>query len=336
MKATPNATAVLAAAGMISRVPEDPGAGGSLQLGQCYLANETRFIEANFSQPLTEYAVGWRDPENIDAELEFYAPGVQVPRRFEYAEAVNKEAFLSESDDVRSPGGEFKRVEYTSNKQNGRTLNKGLTMRVDMDEVDVATNWEQIYTGRLLQRIKRNDLRRAVTALATAATNTAKTWDTTSGKNPDQDVRDKVITFGDSAGLNPTRLGYNMNSWNRRALAYGAQNNAAGYAYLAQTVDEVAVNVGCRMGKVTNARFQSSGTAKSAIVPDIVLIFYAEAGQTKDDPSNIKGFWTPCEGGTRYRVYVQQITAKLVDITVEHYSNPTITSTLGIQKLTIS
>ena len=36
------------------------------------------------------------------------------------------------------------------------------------------------------------------------------------------------------------------------------------------------------------------------------------------------------------RVYEQQVNMKLVDITVEHYSNIVVTSTLGIQKLSVS
>ena len=42
------------------------------------------------------------------------------------------------------------------------------------------------------------------------------------------------------------------------------------------------------------------------------------------------------EGGGKYRVYEQQINAKMIDVTVEHYSNVLVTSTVGLRKLTIS
>jgi hypothetical protein len=54
----------------------------------------------------------------------------------------------------------------------------------------------------------------------------------------------------------------------------------------------------------------------------------------KDDPSNVKRFWTPTSAGV-VAVYREEF-PKYVDITVEHYSNIVVTSTLGIEMLTIS
>ncbi len=42
------------------------------------------------------------------------------------------------------------------------------------------------------------------------------------------------------------------------------------------------------------------------------------------------------DSGGPMRVYVQQITSKLVDISVEKYELIKITSTLGIRKFTVS
>ena len=41
-------------------------------------------------------------------------------------------------------------------------------------------------------------------------------------------------------------------------------------------------------------------------------------------------------GGGKFNVYVQQVSSKLIDITVEHHSNTVITSTLGLEKATIT
>ena len=38
----------------------------------------------------------------------------------------------------------------------------------------------------------------------------------------------------------------------------------------------------------------------------------------------------------KYRVYEQPISSKLIDLTIEHYSNCSITSTVGLRKLTIT
>src|SRR5262249_53003161 len=135
--------------------------------GRIFLPNESRFNSAFYSEPLTTYATGWRDPNNIEALLDFVAPPVQVGRRFEYKKADNAEAFLSETDDARSIGSDFKRVEYHSSSINEKTTNRGLTMRVDLDVAGEIPNWREIYTARLLQRILRNELRRAINTLVT-------------------------------------------------------------------------------------------------------------------------------------------------------------------------
>ena len=82
-----------------------------LQPGQIALANDSRFNEAYLSQPLTAYAVGWSDEGSLMGDLDFVAPPVLVPRRFEYRKADNNEEFLEEREDIRAIGAEFRRVE---------------------------------------------------------------------------------------------------------------------------------------------------------------------------------------------------------------------------------
>ena len=57
---------------------------------------------------------------------------------------------------------------------------------------------------------------------------------------------------------------------------------------------------------------------------------------TTDDATHAKRFWSAVEGGGKYRVYEQQVSSKIVDLTVEHYSNVLITSTVGLRKLSIT
>ena len=72
------------------------------------------------------------------------------------------------------------------------------------------------------------------------------------------------------------------------------------------------------------------------MVPDIVLLFVGLAAPTPEDATHAKRFWSATESGGKYRVYEQQVNAKLVDLTVEHYSNVVLTSTVGLRKMTIS
>src|SRR5687768_9539768 len=179
---------------------------GQIQPGQTCLANESRFNSSFFSEPLTAYATGWRDPNDMEALLDFIAPPVQVGRRFEFKKADNSEAFLSEMDDTRAIGAAFKSIEYEGSSQVAKTDNKGLTIRIDLDVAGEMPNWRELYTARLLQRLLRNELRRTLDLVVVNATNTAKTWDTTVGKDPDQDIISELLASADAMGLRANRV----------------------------------------------------------------------------------------------------------------------------------
>ncbi len=309
---------------------------GRLTPGQVALANESRFNTAFYSEPLTAYAVGWRDPNQVEETLDFLFPPVQAGRRFEFKKADNAEAFYSETDDQRAMGADFKRVEYKGTTQLDKTYNKGLTIRVDLDQVDGMPNWREVFTSRLLQRLLRSELRRAITAFSGAATNTAKTWDTSAGKDPDQDVLTDLIAAVDDSGVRPNRLLYGDVAWNKRLIAHRAQASSGGYASAGLTPRELSGFLGVDGVRISRERYQSTASGKSKVCPDIVLEFFAEDGLGPDDPSHGKRFWSAVEGGGKYRIYEQAVSAKMIDLTVEHYSNCVVTSTVGLRKLTIS
>ena len=311
--------------------------GVSLEPGIVHAANAARFTEAHFSEPLTTYSIGWRDQMGLQDLLDFAAPPVEVPRKFEYVEWVNNESFNIDVDDIRGVGSDFKRVELTSSKTTRKTLNKGLTYRVDLDNVDQNTNWREKIVSFLQERILRSEVVRSIALLAAAATNTAKTWDTTAGKDPDQDMLTEVITATGVIGIPPTNLLVDLTAWSLRAKAHRAQNTAGGFSSAGLAVDAVASQIGCVRGIIARHKYQLTPTTKQSVAAaNYVLIYLANPGQSIDDPSNIKRFVSMTMGGTKTRVYEQQVSMKLIDISVEHYSLPVITSTLGIRRLTIS
>ena len=309
---------------------------GNLVPGQLYLANESRFNSAFFSVPLTSYATGWRDPGKLDELLDFIAPPVQVGRRFEFKKGENAEYFLSEEDDVRAIGSGFKIIEQKGTTTLGKTENKGLTMRIDLDLVGQMSNWREVYTQRLLHRLLRNEVRRAVEVLSGSATNSAKTWDSTAGKDPDHDILTDLITGVDESGVRANRILFGDVAWNKRLIAHRAQATAGGYASAALTPAELAGFLGVDGVHVSRDRWQSSATGKSKIVGDIVLEFFATDNPGIDDPSHAKRFWSATESGGMYRVYEHQVNSKMVDLTVEHYSTVILLSQFGLRKLTIS
>lgn len=302
-------------------------------------ANASLMDQAYFNEPLTNYAVGFRDDLDVDASLEFYAPMCQTPRRFSYAVWDNAEEFLSSDDDERPIGCDFKNLEYTSSKVEAKTANRGLQIYLDMDELDGMPNWEEIYTAKLLRRLKRNSLRRAVNLLAGTATNVPLTWSAVAGKDPDQDILGELVTASDLIGIRPNRVGFGDTSWTKRLLAHRFQANAGGFASAALTPEQLAAFLQVDGVEVTKSRYTSSATARTQVLSNLALIFLAEGGMSVDDPSNIKRFvsmGSADQGGGKYQVYSQRISAKRYVIAVGHYELIKLTSPLGMRKLTIS
>lgn len=312
---------------IIDYVPES----GRMPSGQICMANEARFDHAHLSEPLTAYATGWKDPENLRALLDFIAPPVPVSRRFEFRKADNAEAFLTESDDERAIGSGFKRVAYSGTVVNAKTHNKGLTIRVDRDE-EPGPDWRERLVQTLIQRLLRNEVRRALAALEAGATNENKTWD--SDSNPDADLRNALATGTTASGIRPNRILFGEAAWDIRATAYDGQNNAAALRSAGMTPEELARKVFVDGVRVAHARYQSSASQKTTLVGNMVYLYTAFDGLMKDEPSNLKRFITPTEAGP-FRVYVEEA-AKYTDITVEHYSAIVVTSTLGLRKVTVS
>jgi len=298
------------------------------------LPNAASFNNTFFNQPLTAYSQGWRDPANLEEELEFVAPMVEVPRRFSWRKFGTIQDFLTESDDARAIGGDFKRVKVSSEITDSRTINRGLTIFVDLEEVGDMPGWEERYTGYLLRRAVRNDLVTAITLLAASAANTGKTWDTTA--DPDSDLLDLVDGAGDEMGMNPNRIFMGGNAWAKRVKAFRAQDKVGAGASAMMTPEQLAAWLGIEKVHVSRTRYQSTATAKSKIEGALALAFEAASGQITDDPANIKRFVSRCDDGNLMRVYRREVNEKVVAITVERYVRTQIVSTLGLKKFTIA
>jgi hypothetical protein len=297
-------------------------------------ANESRFTSAHYSEPLTAYTVGWVDPENIDRILESMFPEVMVSRRFEFKKATNAQAFLSETDDIRPIDSPFKRVEYTGTSANEKTVNKGLTVRIDHDATEDVDGEVRVTVNRLQQRLLRNDLRRGITVL--------EANDATSGvifsasTNPDGFARAMLKASADKTGIRPNVVVYGEAAYDLRADAYEAAANTSGYAgrAAAMTLADLAQKLMVDRVEVVKARYQSTATAKGIIVPSTMYAYLAISGMGKDDPSAVKRFTSKARGGQKFGVYVV-VHEKFTDVSVEMYSNIVCTG-LGIESRTVT
>lgn len=320
--------------GAIAAMTAAPVDTGAVVHDRVSMANANLFDSANYSEPLTNYAVGWKDSSDIEAALNFFAPAVPVSRKFEYRKFDNADDFESDSDDERAIGEDFKVVKNGGEMVLGKTRNRGLKIVVDEDEVDGDPNWRERKVGQLLRRIKRNQLIRAINLLSAAAVNTGKTWNSDAGKDPDNDMLLELIAGADVSGLMMNRVGFGHTAWSKRVGSHRAQDNAGGYASAGLSPAELAGFLNVDEVFLTKSR-HNSGSAKAQILSNKVLMFLAENGLSQEDPSNIKRFMTMIDGGD-YRVFEYKTGSKFTEIVVEHYEETLITSTLGIRQLTIS
>ncbi|MGE9268660.1 MAG: hypothetical protein ACQKBY_11230 [Verrucomicrobiales bacterium] len=297
-------------------------------------ANASSFDEAHLSEPLTDYAVDWRDESGLDEALDFYAPEVPVGQRFEYRSWVNADEFENDENDERAIGEDFKTIYQGGSLVQDKLLNRGLQIFVDEDEVNGDPNWRERRTGKLLRRLKRNSLIRAVNLLLAAAPNAALTWDTSAGKDPDQDIEDMLAAAGDSSGMDPNRVAYGRTAWLKRKKSHRAQDTAGGTQSAFLNPSDLAASLGIDEAFVAKARY-GTGASKTRLMGDIVLAFTAYRGLGPDDPSNIKRFYQMLDG-QRYRVYEWRMGPKKYAIAVEHYERTRITTLLGLAKRTIS
>lgn len=310
---------------------------GMLAPGRVALANESAFNAAFLSQPLTDYAIGWKTEDNkLEEFLEFLAPGVCTPRKFEYRVGNNADAFAAVADgsDVRSLYGEYKLVKTTAGTQSGKTVSKGLSTLMERDEEREVPNAREGKVAWLKRMLLRAEVIRSVSLLNTAATNSAKTWTGTNGSMPDIDLMAAIDAFGDAVGIDANRVLLGSSAWTKRIGAY-ASKEAKNFVPPA-TLQGLADFLGVEKVVKSSERY-TTGTGKSKLVTaDCAFIFMGMAGATSEDPSTLKRFWTPKEGG-EWVVYVdEKYSDELIKITVAHASQIALTCSTGVQKLTIS
>lgn len=315
--------------------PVDPGGSGPCNApGVICLANSSRFIETNFNQPVTAYAVGY-PVEDVQADLDALCPRVPVPRRFTYRNHDNQYELASETvDDIRSIGSDFKRVEYRGTEVEAKTLNKGLSMVIDLDEVADGEPWEQQAVAKLKRRLLINELRRAA-VLFSAATAADETWNGTSGDDPDSDILVDLAASITNGGARANRVFFSATAWQKRVLALRKQAHAGGFASAMMNEQELARILAVDLVHISKAAYQSTTTAKAEVFGSEVYVYHQTNALDVMDASNVKRFVTPVGGGD-FRVYTQQVSAKQYVVSVEHYSNILTVKSTGFYSKTIT
>jgi len=315
--------------------------GAHAKRGDTFIPNEAAFGSLFMSEPLTSYAVGVNDQEReLLRELEFIAPAVTTPRRFEYRVADNATAFIGETDgtDIRAIGATYKTVAARDRIEQAKTYDKGLTQRLDVEDVAADPMALEKAVTRLKVRLLRAEVYRAGALLQAAATMSNKTWatGTTSDSDPDTDLLAMIRAAQVEKGMFPSRVLFGGGAWIKRLAALRAMASSGGFQSVGFTEQNLADYLG--VADVLRSKTLRSVTTvkkEDIISANKVFAYMAEAGAGKDDPSNIKRFTTPMDGGA-WRVYKQEVNASIIDVTVAHYSYIAITCNLGIMGLDVA
>lgn len=339
---TRTANGVLADALFQSSILPSPTS-GPWEHGRITTANDELFTSTHFNEPMTNYAVGWSDPAGLDELAAFLAPEVLAPGElFEHMVYNNAEEFLSDgaNDDLRAINADFKTVDYTQSKIQRRVPNRGLRIELDNDRVRNDPIWQQRYTGKLLQRLKRNKARRAIALAIASGTAATLTWNASATVLPDIALNNQRILSGDQSGISPNRLLIGEPAWQLRQSGLSlmaAQDNGLSVA-VSMMLNRSPEDLGSFLGmgtRLDTGRYQS-GTTKQSLVGSRMLMFTGQDGADLEDPTNFKTAWVPCQNGTRYAVYVRQLSVKKWEIVVECYEVLFCASTLGVRVLTIA
>ncbi|QBG47828.1 hypothetical protein EGM51_10650 [Verrucomicrobia bacterium S94] len=305
------------------------------QSGVLALANENRLEGSTYSEAVTEFVVGvlGSDLMPLQTELDMLAPPVRTARRFEYMTSPAGLSFLADQDDERAIGADFRKLDARGTTVSAKTANRGLSYTLDRDEM-VDGSLEQ--TAKWLTAILlRNDLLRVNAVLAAAATNTNVTF--SSSTDPDGLIETGLLAAHGARGIYPNIVVSGMTAWAYRKAAYRASTKAGSLSLAAMTPSDVAGVLGVDKFHVskTVTKPTKSGS-KTAFMSNLIYAYYTDDVVSKDDASNIKRFWTPCDGGEQFRVYVDDSKAKTVEVVVEQYSTIAATDTTGIRKFTVS
>ena len=104
------------------------------------------------------------------------------------------------------------------------------------------------------------------------------------------DVVNEMVTAASEVGFAFNRVGYGHTAWATRLAALRANNNAAKFATAGFTPQQLADFLNVDEVYVSKERYSTSATARTEMVGQLVLMFYAQGGMDTEDPSNIKRF----------------------------------------------
>lgn len=331
----------MAAALGVNELPQVHEDYSGFEHGRVLAYNASQFAANAPVEFLSNYAVRYSDPlaNDLIGVRQMLAPDIAVGNRMrfvQYPVYLLQDAFLALDnpiDDIRGIGADFPTLRNTTKTLTTQKIqNRGIAIEVDEDEELLDEDWQQRKVAYLRGILDRTALVRALGLFVGTATAKTLAWNAGAGQDPDQ----ALLLELENALVRPNRILMGPGAATKRRLAHRAQNTAGGFASAGLSDDGIANYLSLDKVMTVRNRVTSGAGTTSSIFNNFLLLFLAGDAMQKDDMSNLKTFWAPCNNGQRYAVYVRQVGDKRWRIAVEKYELTSITATAGAEVITIT
>lgn len=310
--------------------------------GQICLANDSLITQATYLEEITSWGIGYADPNrnNLQALLQFLAPARTSGRMARVTVFDEDEPFqvVDYNKVKRGIGADFHEVKQRTSTRADRTVpNRGLTVRLDRDQLKEKPNWQQMHAAWLIDLLTRASILETLALYTAAAVTDTYTWD--SAANPDLDIKNlNVTTLAPATGFKANRGLIGEEAALLRQVAYEPQDGAGAFsAAMAMTDAQIATRMGLGRVLTQDARYQATaGGDKDTFLGSKVLLFTAQDQESPEDASNVVRHVAGASyGGGNYAVYITEVGVKTVFVTVENYELPVVQHTGGIALITV-
>lgn len=305
-----------------------------------FLANESLMVETSFLDEITAWAIGYGSIGNELQKLrDFLAPPrPSTSRTIRVTIWDENEPFatVDQTQVKRSLLGSFFEIRQPSATKGDRlVLNRGLSCKIDNDELKERPLLQQKTTQWMIDLLMRASVLEAVALFQSMAVVNNTVWDAAS--NPDMEVQNQLIQEANITGFKPNRGVYGDTASFKRKQAYDNQLTAGSLARSQMMTDqEIAVSTGLREVLTNADRYQSTATAKKEIIGSNLFLFTGVDGESPEDPSNIVRHTASASyGGGEYAVYLTPHGPKTSILTVENYELMQTQHTTGAMQFVI-
>jgi phage terminase large subunit-like protein len=344
LKPGPQALAFNAIAAMLGIAPRESfdvaPADDNFAPGRVLAFNASQFTVNAPSEFLTNYAVRYSDPNQqlLQGLREQIAPEVMSNSSafVQYPVFGFTDAFLALDNPLdvrRGIGADFTTVgNVTHNLATQKMPEIGLAVEVDEEEELLDPDWQQRKVAWLLGILDRSELRQCLALLVAGATNVAKTWDSSAGKDPDQDIATEL----NAMQITPNNVWIGPGAWIKRLLSLRSQNLAGQGVSSTMTAEQLGGMWNANV-QVPRPRYASGAGVTSQIFGSVVMMFTAFPGMSRDDFSNLKTFTAPARNGQRRAVWVRKVGDARWRIAVSTGKRlVALTSAIGLETITVS